>query len=155
MAVPTGRDTACGGCSLDFNSSAAPGLSNLLRKSSINTKTGFMAALTLISSLANSQVLDVMQQLLSQWFWLTIPIVLLYMTLVSTLRYRRALYLPNKFNLLSRESYRKMSIDEAQSILKDLTELEFPKIFGFAIIFALFKACNNISSTNLLSQKHV
>lgn len=103
-----------------------------------------MAALTLISGLANShsQVLVEMQQLLPQWFWLTIPILLLYMTLVSTLRYQRALYLPKKFNLLNRESYRKMTTDEAQSILKDLTELEFPKIFGFSVIFALFKARN-------------
>lgn len=38
-----------------------------------------------------------------------------------------------------------MTTDQAQSILKDLTELEFPKIFGFSVIFALFKACMHIS----------
>ena len=32
-----------------------------------------------------------------------------------------------------------MTTDDAQAILKDLTELEFPKFFGFSIIFALFK----------------
>ncbi|KAK4694526.1 hypothetical protein P7C71_g3072, partial [Lecanoromycetidae sp. Uapishka_2] len=32
-----------------------------------------------------------------------------------------------------------MTTNDAQAILKDLTELEFPKFFGFSIIFALFK----------------
>ena len=32
-----------------------------------------------------------------------------------------------------------MTVDEAHAILKDMTELEFPKFMGFSIIFALFK----------------
>lgn len=65
--------------------------------------------------------------------------VLGYMALVSKLRYRRAANLQTKYNLTTRASFRTMSMDDAQAILKDLTELEFPKIFGFSIIFALFK----------------
>ena len=43
-----------------------------------------------------------------------------------------------------------MTTDDAQSILKDLTELEFPKTFGFSVIFALFKARKHICFTDVL-----
>lgn len=61
------------------------------------------------------------------------------MAIVYFLRYRRAKYLQARFDLLTRESFSTMSTAQAQAILKDLTELEFPKIFSFSIIFALFK----------------
>ena len=32
-----------------------------------------------------------------------------------------------------------MTADDAQTILRELTELEFPKLMGFSIVFALFK----------------
>lgn len=48
------------------------------------------------------------------------------------------------------ESYRKMTTSDAQAILKDLTELEFPKLFGFSIIFALFKTYGIPSVSSLL-----
>lgn len=103
-----------------------------------------MADSALLSGLTRnlSKVLVSAQQCLPQWFLLTLPAVLAYVILVSSLRHQRAMYLPKKFNLSSRESFRRMTTDEAQSILKDLAELEFPKIFGFSIIFALFKACS-------------
>ncbi|KAF6227091.1 hypothetical protein HO133_008532 [Letharia lupina] len=43
-----------------------------------------------------------------------------------------------------------MTTDDAQAILKDLTELEFPKFFGFSIIFALFKTYGIPSVSSLL-----
>jgi hypothetical protein len=89
-----------------------------------------------------SKFLVAAQLCLPLWFLLTLPAVVAYVTLVHSLRHQRALYLPKKFNLLSRESFSRMTTDEAQLILKDLAELEFPKIFGFSIIFALFKACS-------------
>ena len=106
--------------------------------------TSAMAAFWVISSIENrlSRVLVVAQQCIPQWYWLVLPTLLLYLALVSTLRHQRALYLPKKFNLLSRESFRRMTTDEAQSILKDLTELEFPKTFSVSIGFALYKACS-------------
>ena len=74
-----------------------------------------------------------------------IPVVLAYMAIVSKLRYRRAADLPKRYNLTTRASFRTMSTDDAQAILKDLTELEFPKFFGFSIIFALFKGGSLLS----------
>ncbi|MCJ1362835.1 hypothetical protein MMC16_001941 [Acarospora aff. strigata] len=43
-----------------------------------------------------------------------------------------------------------MTVDDVQAILKDLTELEFPKIMGFSIIFALFKTYGIPSVSSLL-----
>lgn len=43
-----------------------------------------------------------------------------------------------------------MTTSDAQAILKDLTELEFPKLFGFSIIFALFKTYGLPSVSSLL-----
>lgn len=57
---------------------------------------------------------------------------------------------PRKYGLEHRESFAKMTTDDAQAILKDLTELEFPKIMGLSIIFALFKTYGIPSVSSLL-----
>ncbi len=73
--------------------------------------------------------------------WLTILITsfVAYMFIVAKLRNRRALALQKHFNMLTRDDFAKMTTDNAHEILKDLTELEFPKFMGFSIVFALFK----------------
>jgi hypothetical protein len=43
-----------------------------------------------------------------------------------------------------------MTTDDAQAILKDLTEMEFPKIMGLSVIFALFKTYGIPSVSSLL-----
>lgn len=73
------------------------------------------------------------------WSSLIILGLLVYMAIARLLRYQRALSMPEKHGLHHRAPYAKMTTDQAQAILKDLTELEFPKIFGVSIIFALFK----------------
>ena len=62
------------------------------------------------------------------------------MLTVHHLRYRRARLLEKKYSPAGRGSFRYLTTNDAQAILKDLSELEFPKLFGFSIIFALFKA---------------
>ncbi|KAG7008344.1 hypothetical protein G7Y79_00006g019640 [Physcia stellaris] len=57
---------------------------------------------------------------------------------------------PLKHGLRDRASYARMTNDQAQAILKDLTELEFPKLFGFSIIFALFKTYGIPTVSSLL-----
>jgi len=73
--------------------------------------------------------------------WLTILTTLFvaYMFIVAKLRNRRALASQKRFNMLTRDDFAKMTTDNAHEILKDLTELEFPKFMGFSIVFALFK----------------
>ena len=75
--------------------------------------------------------------------------VLAYLALVRGLRYQRAGSLPKRYELTSRISLARMTTDDAQSILKELTELEFPTIFGFSIIFALFKGGDHWSGTTM------
>ena len=65
--------------------------------------------------------------------------ILVYCALVGILRERRAKSLPARFRMTSRQDFKNMTADESQAILKDLTELEFPKLMGFSIVFALFK----------------
>lgn len=74
-----------------------------------------------------------------QWTRYLIPGIVLYMLSVAVLRHQRARSLPKQFKLTTRESFSRMTVDDAQAILKDLTELEFPKLMGFSVIFALFK----------------
>lgn len=78
--------------------------------------------------------------ILQQWKFLVAPTLLIYMLLVHSLRDRRARNLERRFSPAGRASFCRLSTADAQAILKDLTELEFPKLFGFSIIFALFKA---------------
>ena len=75
-----------------------------------------------------------------QWKCLLLPALLVYILLVHCLRDRRAKSLERRFSPAGRVSFCRMTTNDAQAILKDLTELEFPKFFGFSIIFALFKA---------------
>lgn len=78
--------------------------------------------------------------LLQQWKLFFIPALLVYILLVRSLRYRRARSLERKFSPAGRASFCRMTTNDAQAILKDLAELEFPKLFAVSLVFALFKA---------------
>ncbi len=84
---------------------------------------------------SNSGVLALSQH----WKSLIGPALLIYVLLVHLLRGRRAKSLERRFSPASRASFCRMTANDAQAILKDLIELEFPSFFGFSIIFALFK----------------
>lgn len=85
-----------------------------------------------------------------QWKTFLVPVLLVYILLVHLLRDRRAKSLERRFSPAGRASFCRMTTDDAQAILKDLTELEFPKFFGFSIIFALFKTYGIPSVSSLL-----
>ncbi|PNS16452.1 hypothetical protein CAC42_186 [Sphaceloma murrayae] len=76
--------------------------------------------------------------------------LLLYLVLVRILRYRRASSLPSKYSIRSRADFATLTEDQAQDVLKDLVELEFPKFMGFSIVFALFKTYGIPSVSSLL-----
>ena len=62
-----------------------------------------------------------------------------YLLLVRILRFRRVNGLQRRFAPNGRKDFANLSNNDAHLILKNLTELEFPKFFGFSVIFALFK----------------
>ena len=70
---------------------------------------------------------------------LFVAVFLTYLVIVRLHRYDRARSFEKGFAPHGKASYRNLTNNQAQAILKDLTELEFPKFFGFSIIFALFK----------------
>ncbi|KAI9725360.1 MAG: hypothetical protein M1828_003210 [Chrysothrix sp. TS-e1954] len=69
---------------------------------------------------------------------LCIALLLAYLVLVTRLRFRRAERTTRMF-FEKRNSLNLMTLEDAQRIMKDLVELEFPKFMGFSIVFALFK----------------
>ncbi|KAL9080240.1 MAG: hypothetical protein Q9157_000962 [Trypethelium eluteriae] len=52
--------------------------------------------------------------------------------------------------MTTRESFKNMTVEQAQSILKELTELESPKFMAFSIVFALFKTYGIPTVSSLL-----
>lgn len=71
---------------------------------------------------------------------LAIPILVsAYLGLVQILRFRRLRELQANFRYPTRESYAKMTDDDAWRIQREMGMLEFPFIFYKSIQFALFK----------------
>lgn len=52
--------------------------------------------------------------------------------------------------MLTRVDFAALTADQAQDVLKDLVEMEFPKLMGFSIVFALFKTYGIPSVSSLL-----
>ena len=65
-----------------------------------------------------------------------------YLILVRIFRHQRVKGLERKYAPAGRESFRNMTADDAQAILKTLAELEFPKLYGFSMVVALFRVSN-------------
>jgi hypothetical protein len=78
-----------------------------------------------------------------------------YLVLVRAIRYDRAGSFARSFEMDSPDSFSKTTTDQAQSVLKNLTQLEFPKFMGFSIIFALFKVSSLASVVGLYPDSHL
>ena len=82
--------------------------------------------------------------------WLLCIGLIAYVATVRHLRYARANILPILHGMPTRADFREMTTDQAQSVLKELVEMEFPKLMGFSIVFALFKTYGIPSVSSLL-----
>ncbi|KAL4886562.1 hypothetical protein BJY04DRAFT_75273 [Aspergillus karnatakaensis] len=67
------------------------------------------------------------------------PFVAAYPILVSLLRFRRMKKIHKKYNYPTRESFARMTDEDAFEIQKNLVQYEFPFIFTKALQFALFR----------------
>lgn len=76
---------------------------------------------------------------LSWWKLFLAPAFLVYLFLVSWLRFRRAYGLRRQYSHLSKDAFSRMTVDEAFAIHNDLVQLEFPTVVSMATFFALFK----------------
>lgn len=65
-----------------------------------------------------------------------------YLFLVRLVRYQRARSLERKYAPAGREGFPSMTANDAQAILKILADLEFPKLYGFSMVVALFRVCS-------------
>lgn len=68
-----------------------------------------------------------------------IPLLLAYPLLTSFLRFRRYHNLHKQYDFPTRDSFSRMTDDEAWEIQKVLAQLEFPFIYIKALQFALFR----------------
>ncbi|KAJ5173597.1 uncharacterized protein N7500_001528 [Penicillium coprophilum] len=81
---------------------------------------------------------------------LVIIAVLGYVVLVEKLRFRRRNSLASKYSYHDRQSFARMSLEDAFEIQLRLAELEFPTIFSISIFFTLFKTYGIPSISKLL-----
>ena len=65
--------------------------------------------------------------------------MLAYLVLVYVFRFQRAKALQKRYAPAGRESFRSMTADDAQAIIKTLAELEFPSLYGFSMLMSLFR----------------
>ncbi|CZT05072.1 uncharacterized protein RAG0_11314 [Rhynchosporium agropyri] len=84
--------------------------------------------------------------------WATYAVggLLFYILLCSTLRFNRRDAMLKKYNFIDRKSLARMTNVEAQAIISQLAELEFPKTFYTSIQFALFKTYGIPTISSLL-----
>lgn len=81
--------------------------------------------------------------------------MLAYLILVYLFRFQRAKRLQKRYAPAGRESFRSMTADDAQAIIKTLAELEFPSLYGFSMLMSLFRvrsAWKNLSYLLLAEQ---
>ena len=64
--------------------------------------------------------------------------ILIYVFVVRMLRYQRSQSLQARFTAGGKK-FSDMTAEDAQSILKMLAELEFPKLYGLSMVVALFR----------------
>ena len=77
------------------------------------------------------------------WMLYTLSALFAYSFLAASLRYRRSKNLESKYRYATRESYARMTDNEAFEIWNQMAELEFPTIFEKALQFALFRVGNS------------
>ena len=76
----------------------------------------------------------------------------MYLLIVHYFRYRRARGLEKKYAPEGRTSFRNMTADDAQTILKTLAELEFPSLYGFSMVVALFRVWRILAALLMLTK---
>ncbi|KAG6041917.1 hypothetical protein E4U41_000406 [Claviceps citrina] len=86
----------------------------------------------------------------SPWRLVIISLAVLYPVVCSVLRFRRVRATRRAFGFSDRRSLAAMTSVQAQSIVRDLTEWEFPFLFRRSIQFALFKTYGIPTISSLL-----
>ena len=82
--------------------------------------------------------------------WLSLIAGLLYLSTVRILRYQRARALEQQYAPAGRASFSNLTATDAQGILKTLAELEFPKIYAFSMVVAIFRTYGIPSMSSVL-----
>jgi hypothetical protein len=77
------------------------------------------------------------------WTTIFIMTVILYPLVCTVLRFRRVNGMEKRFGYGTRKKMSEMTNEDAQAILRIMSELEFPRIYKTSLQFALFKVCRS------------
>lgn len=86
----------------------------------------------------------------SQWPYMVLVVLLIYISFTTTLRYARLRATLKRFSYITRQSFAQMTDDDAFEIQKTIFEFEFPFTFTKALQFALFRTYGIPSVSKLL-----
>lgn len=90
-------------------------------------------------------MLDYLHEYLTYLPFIPIPVVLSYPILVKLLRHRRTQKLQKSLGYddgdTAAKIYERITLPEAQAVMLNMSQLEFPRFFEVALQFALFRVC--------------
>ena len=93
-----------------------------------------------------------LESFISSWPQMLMFGIPIYLLLVQFLRFRRANAMVKRFAPAGRDSYHGMTTEDAQTILKTLAELEFPKLYSASMIIAIIRTYGIPSISSVLVQ---
>lgn len=86
------------------------------------------------------------------WYSSILLALVVYSSIVRLLRYRRSDALIKKYAPAGQASLQRLTNTEAQAILKDLAELEFPALYGASMVIANIRTYGIPSISSVLVQ---
>lgn len=110
---------------------------------SLPTPSALLAHLPTSVQATVSSVIAKISSAASDGSWKTtgISLGLGYLVLVQALRFQREKSMRKRYGYPDRASLGKMTVEDAQKIIKDLASLEFPMMSETSLQFGLFKVC--------------
>lgn len=86
------------------------------------------------------------------WYSVILLALVVYSSTVRLLRYRRSDALIKKYAPAGQASFQRLSNTEAQAVLKNLAELEFPALYGASMVIANIRTYGIPSISSVLVQ---
>ncbi|KAI1845509.1 hypothetical protein JX266_008367 [Neoarthrinium moseri] len=111
---------------------------------SIPSPTSFLSSLSLPSSLETTLSSLLASPLFAKasgasWKTYAVSVGVVYLALCQALRFQREKSMRRRYGFPDRASLRKMTVEDAQKIIKELASLEFPQMSETSLQFGLFK----------------
>lgn len=117
-----------------------PAPSALLEHLPISVQSGLSTVGSKLSSAARD----------GSWKTAALSLGVCYLVLVQTLRFQREKSMRRQYGYPDRASLKRMTVEDAQKIIKVVASLEFPLMYAKSLEFGLFKVCKHQSCHDAL-----